>query len=59
MPFGITNAPAQFMNMMNNLLGEYLDEFILIFLDDILIYSVNPQDHVEYLRKVLGKAPGA
>ena len=55
MPFGVTNAPAQFMNMMNALLGEYLDKFVLIFLDDVLIYSANPQDHAEHLRKVLGK----
>ena len=39
MPFGVTNAPAKFMGMMNDLLGEYLDRFILIFLDDILVYS--------------------
>ena len=43
------------MNMMNALLGEYLDKFVLIFLDDVLIYSANPQDHAEHLRKVLGK----
>ena len=55
MPFGVTNAPAQFMNMMNALLGEYLDKFVLVFLDDVLIYSANPQDHAEHLRKVLGK----
>ena len=55
MPFGVTNAPAQFMNMMNALLGEYLEKFVLVFLDDVLIYSANPQDHAEHLRKVLGK----
>ena len=55
MPFGVTNDPAQFMNMMNALLGEYLDKFVLVFLDDVLIYSANPQDHAEHLRKVLGK----
>ena len=55
MPFGVTNAPAQFMNMMNVLLGECLDKFALVFLDNVLIYSANPQDHVEHLRKVLGK----
>ena len=41
--------------MMNALLGEYLDKFVLVFLDDALIYSANPQDHTEHLRKVLGK----
>ena len=43
------------MNMINALLGEYLDKFVLVFLDDVLIYSANPQDHAEHLRKVLGK----
>ena len=56
MPFGFTNAPAQFMNMMNALLGEYLDKFVLVFLDDVLIYSANPQDHAEHLWKVLGRS---
>ena len=55
MPFGVTNAPAQFMNMMNALLGEYLDKFVLVFLDAVLIYSANPHDHAKHLRKVLGK----
>ena len=53
MPFGITNAPTQFMNMMNDLLGDYLDQFVLIFLDDVLIYSANLEEHAEHLRKVL------
>ena len=55
MPFGVSNAPAQFMAMMNDLLGEYLDRFIIIFLDDILVYSQNMKEHAEHLRKVLGK----
>ena len=42
MPFGVTNAPAQFMNMMNDLLGEYLDKFVLVFLGDVFIYFDNP-----------------
>ena len=41
--------------VQNVTLGEYLDKFVLIFLDDVLIYSANPQDHVEHLQKVLGK----
>ena len=53
MPFGLTNAPAQFMSMMNGLLGDYLDRFVLIFLNDILIYSATVQEHAEHLRKVL------
>ena len=55
MPVGVTNAPTQFMNMMNNLLGEYLDKFVLVFLGDILIYSANPQHHFDHLRKLLAK----
>ena len=55
MPFGVTNAPTQFMHMMNALLGEYLDKFVLVFLDDVLIYSTNPQDRANHLRKILGK----
>ena len=51
-PFGVTNAPAQFMNLMNDLLHDFLDEFILVFLDDILIYSRSEEEHAEHLRKV-------
>ena len=39
---GVTNAPTQLVNMMNDLIGEYLDKFVLVFLADVLIYSVNP-----------------
>ena len=55
MPFGVTNGLSQFMNMMNDLLGEYLDKFVLVFLDNVLMYSANPQDHADHLRKVLDK----
>ena len=52
---GVINALAQFMNMMNDLLGEYLDKFVLVFLDYVLTYFANPQDHADHLRQVLGK----
>ena len=55
MPFGVTNALAQFVNMMNDSLGEYLDKFVVVFLDDALNYFANPQDHADHLRKILGK----
>jgi hypothetical protein len=53
MSFGLTNAPAYFMYLMNNVFMEYLDKFVVVFIDDILIYSQNKQEHEEHLRKVL------
>ena len=53
MSFGLTNAPATFMNMMNNVLSKFLDKFVLLFIYDILIYSKNEAKHEEQLRKVL------
>ena len=53
MPFGVTNAPSQFMNMMNDVLSNYLDDFVLVFLDDILVYSCTVEIHAEHLGKVL------
>ena len=53
MPFGVTNAPSQFMNMMNDVLSDYLDDFVLVFLDDILVYSRTVEIHAEHLGKVL------
>jgi hypothetical protein len=55
MSFGLTNAPAYFMNMMNKVFLEYLDRFDVVFIDDILIYSKNDSDHEEHLRLVLQK----
>ena len=52
-PFGVTNAPAQFMNLMNDVLADFLDDFVVVFLDDILIYSKTAEDHAEHLRRVL------
>ena len=51
-PFGVTNAPAQFMNLMNDVLAQYLDDFVLVFLDDILVFSNSLEEHAEHLRKV-------
>jgi hypothetical protein len=55
MSFGLTNAPAYFMNLMNKVFMEYLDRFVVVFIDDILIYSKSESDHEEHLRMVLQK----
>jgi hypothetical protein len=53
MSFGLTNAPTYFMNLMNKVFMEYLDRFVMVFIDDILIYSKNDSEHEEHLRMVL------
>ena len=52
-PFGLTNAPATLMCLMNNVFSKYLDKFVLFFLDDILVYSKNEEEHEEHLRLAL------
>ena len=53
MSFGLTNAPTIFMDYMNRIFHSYLDQFIVVFIDDILIYSKTKREHEEHLRTVL------
>ncbi|GJV13207.1 retrotransposon protein, putative, ty3-gypsy subclass [Tanacetum coccineum] len=53
MPFGLTNAPAVFMDLMNRMCKPYQDKFMIVFIDDILIYSKNEKEHEEHLKLIL------
>ena len=55
MSFGLTNAPAYFMYLMNKVFMDYLDKFVVVFIDDILIFSKTEEEHEEHLRLVLQK----
>jgi hypothetical protein len=55
MSFGLTNALAYFMYLMNKVFMEYLNKFVVVFIDDILVYSKNEEEHEEHLRVVLQK----
>ena len=53
LPFGLINAPTYFMDLMNRVFHPYLDKFVVIFIDDILVYSKMREEHAEHLRIVL------
>ena len=53
MPFGLTNAPVVFMDLMNRVCKPYLDKFVIVFIDDILIYSPSKDEHERHLRLIL------
>ena len=53
MLFGLTNIPAKFMCMTNNIFSKYMDKFVLVFIDDILVYSMNKEEHEEHICIVL------
>jgi hypothetical protein len=55
MSFGLTNALAYFMYLMNKVFMEYLDKFVVVFIDDILVYSKDEEEHAEHLRLILQK----
>jgi hypothetical protein len=53
MPFGLCNAPATFQRMMNNILRDFLQKFVIVYLDDVCIYNRTPEEHMEHMRLVL------
>ncbi|KAI9034793.1 retropepsin-like aspartic protease/reverse transcriptase [Aspergillus affinis] len=55
MPFGLTNAPASFQRFINEVLGELLDTFVIAYLDDILVFSNNEEEHIRHVKQVLRK----
>ena len=52
MPFGLTNAPAMFYNLMNDVLFDFFDSFMVVYLDDIVIYNPTLEDHLVHFEKV-------
>ena len=53
MPFGLTNAPAAFIDLINRVFKDYLDKFVIVFIDDILVYSKNEEERKHHLEAVL------
>ena len=53
MPFGLTNAPVAFMDLMNRVFRPYVDKFVVVFIDDILVCSKDAQEHEQHLRIVM------
>ena len=53
MPFGLTNEPTVFIDLMNRVCRPFLENFVIVFIDDILVYSQSEEDHRQHLRKVM------
>ena len=57
MPFGLTNAPSTFMRLINEVLREFIGKFVIVYLDDILVFSKTKEEHLRHLNYVLKKLP--